>query len=169
MTVVGVALGVYAFPKVQSIKATSATLLVGFASTSTASASALMKYYDVEGGAELGWAALGLGALALTGGAVSAKSAFARARGPTISSARLSRSQAGSVQNETTFTRLPRPNLLERNVAQTQPSIITVRGYPKYQDLSKPDFKRYLSEVDRMPSIPEERSRSIRVGHESVV
>ncbi|WXF87703.1 RHS repeat-associated core domain-containing protein [Pseudomonas syringae pv. atrofaciens] len=175
MAVVGVALGTYAFPKVLSAKALGVTAFAGFGASSAATASVLMDDSDVGGRSALGWVAVGLGALSLASGAMSAKSAFARgrvgarARGPTISSARLSRSQAGSVQNETTFTRLPRPNLLERNVAEAQSSVSPVRGYPKYQNLRKPDFKRYLSEVDRMPPIPEERSRSIRAGHESVV
>ncbi|MCA5968577.1 RHS repeat-associated core domain-containing protein [Pseudomonas sp. P129] len=90
MAVVGVALGIYAFPRVRNVKVVGPTMLAGFGASSATTASALMNYYDVEGGSELGWAAVGLGALSLAGGAMSAKSAFTRgrARGPTNSSAR---------------------------------------------------------------------------------
>ncbi|MCF5279064.1 RHS repeat-associated core domain-containing protein, partial [Pseudomonas syringae] len=171
MAVVGVALGIYAFPRVRNFKVVRPTMLAGLGASSATTASVLMNYYDVEGGSELGWAAVGLGALSLAGGAMSAKSAFTRgrARGPTVSSRSLSRSQIGSVQNETTFIRLPRPKLLERNVVQTQSSVNPRRGYPKYQNLRRPVFQHYLSEVDRMPTIPEQLSHSIRGGHESVV
>ncbi|MDF5777181.1 MULTISPECIES: RHS repeat-associated core domain-containing protein [Pseudomonas] len=91
MAVVGVALGIYAFPRGRNVKVVGPTMLAGFGASSATAASVLMNYYDVEGGSELGWAAVGLGALSLAGGAMSAKSALTRgrARGPTNSSARL--------------------------------------------------------------------------------
>ncbi|AVX25109.1 YD repeat-containing protein-containing protein [Pseudomonas syringae pv. atrofaciens] len=171
MAVVGVALGFYAFPKVLSVKALAVTTLAGFGASSAATASALMDYYDVEGGSELGWAAFGLGALSLASGAMSAKSAFARgrARGPTISSARAlptQRPAQSSAGLQTTSFTLPRAKLSPLSVAPAQSPTIRRTGYPKYRNIRRPVFHEYLSGVHKMPTIAEVPSDSIRTGDE---
>ena len=171
MAVVGVVLGTYAFPKVLSAKALGVTALAGFGASSAATASVLTDYYDVEGGSELGWVAVGLGAFSLASGAMSAKSAFARgrARGPTISSARAlptQRPAQSSAGFQTTSFTLPRAKLSPLSVAPAQSPTIRRTGYPKYRNIRRPVFHEYLSGVHKMPTIDEVPSYSVRAGHE---
>ncbi|EGH00361.1 YD repeat-containing protein [Pseudomonas amygdali pv. aesculi str. 0893_23] len=64
---------------------------------------------------------------------------------------------------------LPRPRLLPSSVAPARSATIRRTGYPKYRNIRRPVFQKYLYEVDRMPTISEQPSHSIRGGHESVV
>ncbi|MCF8984381.1 RHS repeat-associated core domain-containing protein [Pseudomonas syringae] len=173
MAVVGVALGTYAFPKVLSVKAFGVTALASFGASAAATASVLTDYYDVEGGSELGWVAVGLGAFSLASGAMSAKSAFARgrARGPKISFARTlptQRPAQSSAGLQTTSFILPQANSSPLSVAPAQSSTIRRTGYPRYRDIKRPVPQDYFSGVHKMPTIAEEPSYSIRAGDELV-